>query len=605
MEKQKRELTCPITAAETTPLNKLGKFPLSENDKERLQKLYPPPWSKEANNGISPIFTLENAPLNEITGFPIPESQERNFYTLLYGDPAVAYYKGLDKANLKQGSPDSNENTLYKRYRNSVPSYIPGTFAPHPIPTNPQGNMFIPNSYMYGLYARNDNNDADTADIICQILRDKYIYTEEAKCYYMWNDRIWEKKHPLEFKKEVIDILQNRYKFVSENQTNVDLNYIRKGCDNKKIDDLISIINTKIYKNEKKLNNDKGLLCVRNGVYDMVRKCMHPHIEYKERYITRIIDVPYSPNTSYYNGIFHNFIMDIMSGDIALADFLQRAFGYALIGNPIEQKCIMLVGNGANGKTTLIEAISNLLGNDYCTSMSKKVLMNEDAGSANNASPSIMQLRGKRMAFTSELKRNERIVESQFKKIIGGGKLTGRALYKDMTEFENETTVFIDTNHLPSIETAGSSSEYAIFRRIEIVPFKRMFSEEERDPNLPDLLQTELVQREILAWLIEGTVKYYTNKLLPTEEMLLIKQRFMQSENSILRFSEACIYKTNCDKDFVSSRSLYECYLEFCNQNGFDEIGSTLFFKSEVISGLKRHRTSKERGYSGIQLIQK
>lgn len=132
-----------------------------------------------------------------------------------------------------------------------------------------------------------------------------------------------------------------------------------------------------------------------------------------------------------------------------------------------------------------------------CTFVSKKLFMSEDNGNVNNATPAIMQLKGKRMMFSSELKRNDKIAEAQFKKIIGGGKLVGRGLYKGMTEFDNESTVFIDTNHLPSVETAGSSAGYAIFRRIEIVPFNRRFDETERRIDLPDLLKSELVQKNI------------------------------------------------------------------------------------------------------------
>ena len=64
--------------------------------------------------------------------------------------------------------------------------------------------------------------------------------------------------------------------------------------------------------------------------------------------------------------------------------------------------------------------------------------MSEDNGNVNNATPAIMQLKGKRMVFSSEFKRNDKIAEAQFKKIIGGGKLVGRGLYKGMTEFDKE-----------------------------------------------------------------------------------------------------------------------------------------------------------------------
>ena len=452
-------------------------------------------------------------------------------------------------------------------------------------------------------FSDDDCNDSDTADNICRILDGSYIYVAEEKNYYMWDSKRWVKQHPLEFKNTVISILQKRFKYVASNQINVDVNYARKGCDNKKIDDIIQIINAKIYVSEDKLNNDKGLLCLKNCVYDLFRKQAFRHEAYKDRYITRMIDVDFDSALINYKGVFHEFIMDIMSYEEDTADYLQRVFGYAIMGNPAEQKCFVLIGSGANGKTTLIDAIREVLGDDYCTTMSKKVLMTEDRGGANEASPAIVQLKGKRIAFASELKHDGKIVEAQFKKLIGGGKLAGRGLYKNMTEFYNESTIFIDTNHLPAVETGGSEAAHAIFRRIEIIPFKQRYTEFNRNPDLPDLLSSEYVKKEILAWLIDGVNKYAAYKLTPTEEMVRIKNEYMKRENSVLQFFDSCVIKTGCEDDFVCSGDLYKLYKQFCKTNGMTEVNSARFFKSEVLCGINRFRTAKEREYQGIKLI--
>ena len=47
------------------------------------------------------------------------------------------------------------------------------------------------------------------------------------------------------------------------------------------------------------------------------------------------------------------------------------------------------------------------------TFVSKKLFMSEDNGNVNNATPAIMQLKGKRMVFSSELKRNDKIAEAR------------------------------------------------------------------------------------------------------------------------------------------------------------------------------------------------
>ena len=583
----KKEITVPIVMNENTPISNMGVFPLEEGElKEHLKELYPAPWTEEAKRYIKPLVALDNTPLNELKGDKIPDEYSEKFYIKLYGEEAEMYYKGMKDARDAEAAPDNSK--VLNNPVTEIVSYPEQPTMQNNFNTNYSHPSFpavtpIVTPYVADRFSQQDNNDADTADNICNILNGRYICAEQNKLYYMWNGCIWEEKNYVEI--------------------NVDMNYIRNGCNDSKITDIINIINVKIYVSESLLNNDKGLLCVKNGIYDTNEQCMYPHSKFKDRYITRMINVPYDPNAMKASQIFRAFVMDIMSDNIAMADFLQRAFGYALIGKPIEQKCIMLVGTGANGKTTLIEAIANLLGKNYCTFVSKKLLMSEDNGNVNNATPAIMQLKGKRMVFSSELKRNDKIAEAQFKKIIGGGKLVGRGLYKGMTEFDNESTVFIDTNHLPSVETAGSSAGYAIFRRIEIVPFNRRFDETERRIDLPDLLKSELVQKEILVWLIEGSAKYRKNRLTPTDDMQKVKYEYIQKENSVARFFEYCVYQSGYDNDFVSSSLLYNSYLNYCKQNGLSDIGKAQFYKSEKVLLLDHFRTAKERGYKGVRLV--
>ena len=407
------------------------------------------------------------------------------------------------------------------------------------------------------VFSEKDCNDADTADNICRILDGSYIYVAEQKCYYQWSQRIWEKMPVLEFKKRIVAILQKRFVYVRTKETDVDMDYARKLCDNKKIDDIIQIINAKIYVNEEKLNQDSGLLCAKNGIYNFLSRTVMPHGNYKNLYITRMVDAEYIDAMNQPR-IFRDFIDDVMSHDRDMIDFIQRAFGYAVIGHPKEQKCFVLIGNGANGKTTLIDAISNVLGAEYCTTMSKKMITAEDRGGANEASPAVVQLKGKRMAFASELKRNDKIVEAQFKKMIGGGKLSGRKLYHN--------------------------------------------TEENKNVNLPDLLQSECVKNEILAWLIEGANQYLKHGLVLPYESEEIKYTYMQRENSLANFFETTLIRTDQAEDRVPSAELYGAYLDFCQRCHYTAVHKNRFFKSQNVAGLKPYRTANERGYEGVQL---
>ena len=61
--------------------------------------------------------------------------------------------------------------------------------------------------------------------------------------------------------------------------------------------------------------------------------------------------------------IFEKFVYKIQANNIRVYDFLQRVLGYALTGSTQEQCLFILWGSGANGKSTLINLVTRLLGN--------------------------------------------------------------------------------------------------------------------------------------------------------------------------------------------------------------------------------------------------
>lgn len=186
--------------------------------------------------------------------------------------------------------------------------------------------------------------------------------------------------------------------------------------------------------------------------------------------------------------------------------------------------------------------------------------------------------------------------------MIGGGKLSGRKLYHNTVEFKNESVIFIDTNHLPEIETGGLESAHAIFRRMEIIPFKQRYTEENKNVNLPDLLQSECVKNEILAWLIEGANQYLKHGLVLPYESEEIKYTYMQRENSLANFFETTVIRTDQAEDRVPSAELYGAYLDFCQRCHYTAVHKNRFFKSQNVAGLKPYRTANERGYEGVLL---
>jgi hypothetical protein len=59
---------------------------------------------------------------------------------------------------------------------------------------------------------------------------------------------------------------------------------------------------------------------------------------------------------------FLAFLDEITGGDGALAEFLQRMFGYCITGSTREHGLFFLYGTGANGKSVLLNTVAGIIG---------------------------------------------------------------------------------------------------------------------------------------------------------------------------------------------------------------------------------------------------
>ena len=67
-------------------------------------------------------------------------------------------------------------------------------------------------------------------------------------------------------------------------------------------------------------------------------------------------------------------IADIFENDAELISFVRKAIGYSLTGSTAEQCMLIMIADGANGKSTFINLINQLLGT-YGTTAAAQTLV--------------------------------------------------------------------------------------------------------------------------------------------------------------------------------------------------------------------------------------
>ena len=282
-----------------------------------------------------------------------------------------------------------------------------------------------------------------------------------------------------------------------------------------------------------------------------------------------------------------------MGGKKTLKTFLQRAIGYSLTGVTSEQVIFFCYGTGANGKSTMLEALRFLFG-DYGQNTPITALMRKSDGAS--PTPDLARLKGARFVTAVESEENQHLSESNVKALTGGDTITARNLFSEPFEFKPELKLWIATNHKPRI----SGTDNGIWRRIRLVPFAVTIPPENRDALLPEKLQAEAPG--ILAWAVRGCLDWRRDGLSTPAEVIEATNAY-RSEQDVMAafFSECCIMGNNMS---ASGSDLYDAYKEWASENNERILTNRAFGGKLTERGFQRYRSTNGRhSWSGIGLI--
>lgn len=273
------------------------------------------------------------------------------------------------------------------------------------------------------------------------------------------------------------------------------------------------------------------------------------------------------------------FLAQIFGDDVELIDWLKRWCGYLLTGSTAEQIFVFCFGLGANGKSVLADTIRFILG-DYARAIAAETLT-ESKRQAGSATPDLAELIGARLAMSSETEDGAALAESLIKSLVAGDTMTVRKLYTAPVQFTPQFKLMMLGNHKPVIK----GNDYGIWRRVRLIPFKRTFKSEERDPALLDKLRAEAPH--ILAWMVEGCIDWQRRGL--ADVPAIIKQAtgdYQEEQDLIGRWlAECCRLSPSLE---TSSKEIYPNYKQWCIDNGL-----------RPASNVSLGRRLSERGFYG------
>ena len=335
------------------------------------------------------------------------------------------------------------------------------------------------------------------------------------------------------------------------------------------------------------------LIACANGVVDLQTGRLHEHD--RSRLVTQGIDVPYDPAAKCET--WWKFLRQATGEDKELAYYLWVSVGYWLTGHTREQKFWFLHGPGATGKTTFLETLQSIFGEQAESLDPAHLMVQRYQGVPEH----FARLRGKRMVTAVEANKRDRFDEGLMKRLTGGETIVARRMRENSVAFRPLFKLVVTSNHRPGVSDDGTS----FWRRMEAVPFLNAVDEASRDPELPEKLMAE--KAGILAWAVKGAMKYYELGRLPTAAALeRAKEDYRQDTDELADFLythvRECAPEVR-ENNTVAASVMYDEYKRWAENANQRPISEKHFKASMLAKQFEYRRVRQGRQWVGVRLV--
>jgi len=332
-------------------------------------------------------------------------------------------------------------------------------------------------------------------------------------------------------------------------------------------------------------DSDPWLLNVQNGTLDLRTGKLRSHA--RRDLITKCCPVAYDPNAKAPR--FEKFLSEIQPR-LDVRDFLARCFGYAVIGIVREHVLIVYWGPGANGKSVLVDVVTHVLG-DYAKPGPSSLIVDDGKQHPTDVASCF----GSRLVVVHETKRGASFDASKVKLLCGGDRLTARYMRQDFFDFAPTHTLVMLSNYRPQAD----STDAALWRRVQLVPFDVVIPPEKQDRELAEKIKSA-ESAGLLRWIVDGAVQWQKQGLNPPDVVREQTAAYRAAEDVIGQFLEERCVRLKAAS--VRAAALYSTFKSWCSDTGANVVRMNDFSAELQARGFERKRDSRGAAYHGIGL---
>lgn len=322
-------------------------------------------------------------------------------------------------------------------------------------------------------------------------------------------------------------------------------------------------------------------------------------INHDPRYFSQIT-LPYDYDSKAKCDLFLRILHKILP-DRESRDFLQEWFGYNLIHDTGQGKFVVLLGDGANGKTVILSALTALIGRQNVSAVPLENF------TAVRTFPLAVTM-GKLSNIVDEMG-NLKGVESTLKQFVSGSIMNVERKGKDGVEQKPTARLTFATNTLPNFIDRSDG----LWRRLVIIPMTiQILDESKQDKRLSRLEFWEQSGElpGILNWSLEGLKGLMKRgHFVEPTRVAKFKDNIRFEADHLSAFFEEYLTVNNAGQ--IGATTLYLEYQSYAKNNGNLPVSQMIFasairkyFPSALKSDQPKATRNKkrERVWTGIAL---
>ena len=324
---------------------------------------------------------------------------------------------------------------------------------------------------------------------------------------------------------------------------------------------------------EKELSN-VDYIVLENGLFNIKADTL---IDFTPDYIAKN-KVPISYNPGIYHEPMDKILNKITCNDEQLRMLLEEMIGYTLLRRNELGKTFILIGQGSNGKSTLLDVIKHFLGDDNISSISL-----EELGQRFKTA----ELYGKLANIGDDISSRYMEDNAIFKKLVTGETVNAERKGKDPFDFNNYSKLIFSANEIPRINDTSDG----LMRRLVIVPFNAKFSKNDSDfdPFIKDKLLTNEAMEYLLNIALKGLKRVLRNNgFTEVDSVAAEVKEYEKRNNPVVAF---------LDENEIDGETVEETYLKYstwCIENGLRALSKNMFGREVKKQGFNSDSTIRD-----------